>query len=100
MRLCSYTDHVKERYPLGYIRALNHKNPLDDTNIMSLTETVASGLEAINSVSFIFSNPPDLMNHKITIFFKYLYHVIDLEAFSTRSYVTPALKLSQAIENS
>ena len=35
-------------YPFGYPRALNHKNPLDDTNIMSLTETIASGLEAIN----------------------------------------------------
>ena len=56
-------DHVKESSSIQELLIL--MNPLDDTNIMSLT--VASGLEAINSVSFLFSNPADLMYHKITI---------------------------------
>ena len=37
------------------------------------------------------------MNHEITVF-KYLYHMIDPDAFSAGSYVTPALTLGQAIE--
>ena len=60
--------HRSRKRKIGYPRALNHKNPLDDTSIMSLTETVALGLKAINSVSFLSSKPPDLLNHKLTIF--------------------------------
>ena len=39
------------------------------------------------------------MNHEITVL-KYLYHMIDPDAFSAGSYVTPALKFGQAIVNS
>ena len=55
MRLCSYMDHIKDhiKESSGIQELdLNHKNPLDDTNIMSVSETVASGLELILSRSF------------------------------------------------
>ena len=94
MRLCSYTDHVIKR-KLGYPRAFNHKNPLDDTSIMSPTETVASGLEAINIIlphSFSLICQQDFLVHQSRDHnsFKYLHYVIDLEAFSTGNYVMPS----------